>query len=83
MNEETHTLAALSVGETGVVCGLNTDDGMRRRLRDMGLVEGTEVHCLFRAPSGDPTAYAVRGAVLALRRRDAALVTLCREAVAK
>lgn len=83
MNEETNTLAALSVDETGVVCAFNTDDGMRRRLWDMGLVEGTAVRCLFRAPSGDPTAYAVRGAVLALRRRDAALVTLCREAVAK
>ncbi|MBE6767859.1 MAG: ferrous iron transport protein A [Ruminococcaceae bacterium] len=81
MNRETCTLAALSVGESGVVCALDTDDAMRRRLWDMGMVEGTSVQCLFRAPSGDPTAYAVRGAVLALRRRDAAAVTLCREAV--
>ena len=83
MNEETYTLAALSVGETGIVYGLNTEEGMCRRLWDMGLVDGTVVRCLFRAPSGDPTAYAVRGAVLALRRRDAAAVNVRRKAVAE
>ncbi|MBE6757577.1 MAG: ferrous iron transport protein A [Ruminococcaceae bacterium] len=83
MNRDTCTLAALAVGESGVVCSLDTDEDMRRRLWDMGLVEGTAVQCLFRSSSGDPTAYAVRGAVLALRRRDAAAVILCREAVAQ
>lgn len=80
MNQEICTLATLAEGESGVVCSLDTDDDMRRRLWDMGLVEGTTVGCLFRSPSGDPTAYAVRGAVLALRRRDAAVV-FCRKAV--
>ncbi len=82
MNTEACTLAALAVGESGIVCALDTDEAMRRRLWDMGLIEGTSVQCLFRSPSGDPTAYAVRGAVLALRRRDAAAVMLARKAVA-
>lgn len=81
MNGEVCTMAALSVGESGVVRVVDTDDAMRRRLWDIGLIEGTSVQCLFRAPSGDPTAYAVRGAVLALRQRDAAAVTVCRKAV--
>ena len=81
MNSETCTLSTLAVGESGVVLALDTDDDMRKRLWDIGLVEGTVVQCLFRAPSGDPTAYAVRGAVLALRRRDATAVTLYRKVV--
>jgi ferrous iron transport protein A len=45
---------------------------MVRRLRDLGLIEGTLVSCAFRAPSGDPTAYLIRGALIAIRDSDAA-----------
>lgn len=38
-----------------------------RRLRELGLVEGAAVRCVGRSPLGDPAAYAVCGAVLALR----------------
>lgn len=43
---------------------------LSERLRDLGIVSGTEISCLHRAPMGDPTAYMVRGAVIALRRTD-------------
>lgn len=43
---------------------------MRRRLQDIGLIEGTEILCLNRSPSGDPTAYLIRGAVIALRKEE-------------
>jgi ferrous iron transport protein A len=49
---------------------------MRRRLQDIGLISGTQVSCVLRAPAGDPTAYAIRGAVIALRREDAAHVLI-------
>jgi ferrous iron transport protein A len=45
---------------------------MRRRLLDMGLIEGTRVECLQKSPAGDPVAYFVRGAVIALRSEDSA-----------
>ena len=41
------------------------------RLEGVGFTEGAEVVSLFCAPSGDPTAYSVRGSVVALRRSDA------------
>ena len=44
---------------------------MRERLYGLGITEGAEVVRLFSAPSGDPTAYSVRGAVVALRVGDA------------
>ena len=43
----------------------------RRRLMDMGLVPGTEVSMEMRSPTGDPTAYQIRGATIALRRHQA------------
>ena len=44
---------------------------MRRRLFDLGLIPGTQVTCTARSPAGDPAAYLIRGAVVALRGRDA------------
>ncbi len=46
------------------------NNAMRRRLNDIGLIPGTRVECLGRSPGGDPSAYLIRGAVIALRRSD-------------
>lgn len=68
------TLDELRPGERAVVRALHSDGPMRRRLRDLGLVEGTAIRCLGRSPLGDPAAYAVRGAAIALRRADSCLI---------
>lgn len=41
-----------------------------RRLSDLGLTKGTIVECVLKAPFGDPTAYRIRGAVIAIRSCD-------------
>jgi Fe2+ transport system protein FeoA len=41
---------------------------------DLGLVPGTVVEAELRSPAGDPTAYRIRGAMIALRRSQADLV---------
>ena len=64
-------LSELLPGESCVVKKLESRPEIRRRLLDMGLVPKTRVKCLFRSPFGDPCAYLVRGAVIALRRDDA------------
>ncbi len=46
----------------------------RRRLQDIGLISGTRVTCERESPLGDPVAYRVRGATMALRRADAGAV---------
>jgi DtxR family Mn-dependent transcriptional regulator len=43
----------------------------RRRLLDLGLIPGTQISAELRSPSGDPTAYLVRGALIALRADQA------------
>lgn len=46
----------------------------RRRMLDLGLIQGTKVQCLRQSPSGDPTAYEIRGAVIALRSEEASKI---------
>lgn len=67
-------LCQLSPGQTAVVHSLCATDGMRRRLQDFGLIEGTPVECAFHSPLGDPTAYLIRGTLVALRQSDAVMV---------
>ena len=64
------TLDILKPGQTAVVVKLNSVGSMRRRLLDIGLVEGTRVECLGKSPSGDPSAFHIRGAVIAIRSED-------------
>ncbi len=63
-------LQDLRPGETAVVKSLNSSGALRRRLLDMGLVEGTKVECLGLSPAGDPIAFLIRGAMLAIRGGD-------------
>lgn len=63
-------LNALHTGESGVVEKLNSTGSMRRRLLDLGLVENTPVECLGKSPGGDPRAFLIRGAVIAIRSED-------------
>lgn len=65
------TLADLPVGQAGVVIALHLRGAERRRLLDLGLVPGTVVVAEMRSPLGDPVAYRVRGASVALRRAQA------------
>ena len=57
-------------GQRARVFRVEAAGSMRRRLLDLGLVEHTDVECLDRSPGGDPAAYLIRGAVIALRDRD-------------
>lgn len=64
-------LHKLSPRKRGRVVALTTDGNMRRRLQDLGIIEGTSVQKLYTAPLGDPSAYRVRGVAIALRKKDA------------
>ena len=70
------SLKDLAVGERGRITALCCHGPIRRRLLDMGLIEGTLVECLGRAPLGDPSAYLIRGAVIALRSEDSRYINM-------
>jgi ferrous iron transport protein A len=73
----TNNIIPLSNIKLGSSCKVNllTADGIiRRRFLDLGLISGTEVTALAKSPSGDPIAYLIRGAVIALRSEDASKI---------
>ena len=76
MENINYTMNSLEEGRWGRVIRLDTKGDMRRRLQDIGLVEGTIVKCLRKSPSGDPVAYLIRGAVIALRSADSSEIYL-------
>lgn len=67
----THYLSELTEGMSARVMALTGEAGMCGRLMELGLTPGVCVECLFKSPLGDPTAYRIRGAVIALRAKDA------------
>ncbi|MEG2377643.1 MAG: FeoA family protein [Oscillospiraceae bacterium] len=68
------SLNDLPIGSKAVVLSLKSSGNLRRRMLDLGLVAGTTVEALLKSPCGDPIAYGIRGAVIALRGEDARAV---------
>lgn len=64
-------LNQISVGGMGRVDKIQSTGKLRRRMLDLGIVKGTIIEVLHSSPSGDPMAYSIRGAVIALRSEDA------------
>jgi Fe2+ transport system protein FeoA len=70
------TLADLQPGQAGVVQSLHSRGLERRRMMDLGIVPGTTIWAEMSSPLGDPVAYRVRGALVALRREQAQLICI-------
>lgn len=68
------TLKDVKVGETAVVVRLHGEGAVKRRVMDMGLTRGTEVHVRKVAPLGDPMELTVRGYELSVRKADAEMI---------
>ena len=68
--ETTKNLNGIDVGEYAEIAELLTKGNMRRRLLDIGLTPDTRVECVGKSPAGDPKAFLLRGAVIAIRKED-------------
>ncbi|MCH9029092.1 MAG: metal-dependent transcriptional regulator [Bacteroidetes bacterium] len=75
------SLSSLSVGEKGIVLGISKRcrGQQRRRLMDLGVVPGTEIEAEMKSIGGDPVAYRIRGASIALRKNQADKIYLINE----
>ena len=68
------TLRQAKIGDTVKVVKLHGEGAVKRRIMDMGLTKGVEVHVRKVAPLGDPVEITVRGYELSIRKADAAMV---------
>ena len=64
-------LSELEPGDKGVVVKIGGSSSTRRRIMDMGVVRGTKVVLVRRAPLGDPVELEIRDYNLSLRKREA------------
>jgi ferrous iron transport protein A len=71
------TLKNAPQGKTVTVAKVGgTDPAFRRRIMEMGIVEGTPITVVKTAPLGDPIQIKVRGYVLAIRKKDASCINV-------
>ena len=68
------TLKEVKVGQTAKVVKLHGEGAVKRRIMDMGITKGVEVHIRRVAPLGDPVEVTVRGYELSLRKADAEMI---------
>ena len=68
------TLKEARVGSTVAVTRLTGTGAVKRRIMDMGITKGVEIHIRKVAPLGDPVEVTVRGYQLSLRKEDAAMI---------
>lgn len=69
-------LSEMKKGDFGTISQLNNKGAIRRRLMEIGFISGTTVECICKSPLGDPTAYSVKGAVIALRAEDSSNILI-------
>jgi len=72
----TRPLSELEPGERGKVTEVDGDADAVRRLMDLGVIRGTTLEMVRRAPLGDPLEVRVRGFMLTLRRSEAEHITV-------
>lgn len=68
------TLKQAAIGDTVKVVKLHGEGAVKRRIMDMGITRGAEVHIRKVAPLGDPIEVTVRGYELSLRKSDAEMI---------
>lgn len=69
-------LNKLPVGRSGKVRKITALGNVRRRMLDLGMIYDTTIESLRKSPAGDPVAYQIRGAVIAMRSEEASKVLI-------
>lgn len=77
MDADIFTLDQLQLGGKAIVTKLNSGAKIKRRLLDLGFTPGAVTEAVLLSPGKDPTAYLIRGTVIALRSEDARVVFCC------
>lgn len=70
------TLNLLQTGRSATITKIHSKNAERRRMFDLGILPGTRIENVMPSPLGDPIAYRVRNAVVALRAEQAKLIEI-------
>ena len=65
------TVNNLLPGDKGIIANINAQSNIKKRLMDMGIIEGVEIEMIRTAPLGDPIEIKVHNTLIALRKNEA------------
>lgn len=65
-----HTLNKVKLNQEVKIKKIDCSGNVKRRILDLGMIEGTKIKPVFKSPLGDPTAYEVRGTLISLREEE-------------
>lgn len=74
MNNRQIKLSQTKVGDKCKVISLLCTGLSRRRMLDLGLIPGSYIEVVRKSPLGDPVAYNIRGALIALRKEESSQI---------
>ena len=74
--KDKYTLNNLPMEQSAVISSIDCKECLINRIYDMGILKGTVITPLYRSPFGDPTAYLVKNAVIALRNKDSQYIAV-------
>ena len=69
-------LSEMKEGQTGIIVRVGGNGVLRRRVLEMGLTRGTEIHVEKYAPLKDPLELIIKGYHISLRVEEAAEITV-------
>ena len=68
------TLKQAKIGDIVQVVKLHGEGAVKRRIMDMGITKGVDIHVRKVAPLGDPVEITIRGYELSIRKSDAEMI---------
>lgn len=71
-------LSSLQTGEIGIIVKVSGHGGFRKRIIEMGFIEGKQVEVLLNAPLRDPVKYKIMGYEVSLRHSEADQIEVVR-----
>ena len=69
-------LKNLSIGDEVIIKNVLADGEIKKRLYDLGFIKGSKIKCILKSPLNNPTAYFIKGTIIALRD-DVAKKIIC------
>ncbi|NLK28000.1 MAG: ferrous iron transport protein A [Clostridiales bacterium] len=69
-------LDKVTIGSHVTVAEISSSGMLRERMLALGLTKGAKIEVIRKGPTGDPTVYNIRGAMIALRKEEASLVAI-------
>lgn len=63
-------LSDLTIGEEAIVKKIKSEENIKRRILDIGVIPNSKIKCVLISPSGNPKAFLIKGTVMAIRNED-------------